>query len=68
MTLKEFREFTKDMPEDRQIMYESYYKGCSITPYDISEIWIKEDDNALVMNPGDDYDERTATNKAKGLI
>ena len=59
MTLKQFRELTKDMPEDREIMYHSYNEGCSITPYDIEGVWIKEDDNALVMNPGEDYDDRT---------
>ena len=65
MTLKWFRKFTMNMPDNTQVMYHSYDKGCSITPYDPKEVWIHESSGSIVMNPGKDYDGRKLPKKAK---
>ena len=60
MTLKEFREFTKDLPEDTGIAYHAYYKGCCLSPYVLEHAWIYNDafKQIVVINPESDYDDR----------
>jgi len=60
MTLKEFREFTKDLPEDSGICYHAYYKGCCLSTFELKRAWIFDKDGypAVVINPGTDYDGR----------
>lgn len=65
MTIRELRKLIKGMPSDRMIMYHSYYKGCSLSSYDIDNTWISKDGH-LVMNPALDYDNRVALFKEDG--
>lgn len=63
MTLKEFRQATKDLPEDWEIMYEAYYKGCCLAAYkafanEVTNNYIDREHRAVVLNPGKYYDER----------
>lgn len=62
LTLKSFRELTKDLPEDTPIYYHAYYKGCCLSAYVSEELWIFPKDGklpkAVVINPGEDYDSR----------
>lgn len=62
MTLGEFREWTKRLPDGAVLMYPSGYKGCSLTAFERRECWLcaesQTGDLAVVLNPGDDYDGR----------
>jgi hypothetical protein len=59
MTLKEFREVTKYLPGKTEICYHSWDKGCSLSTYDLKELWLyKAKEKAIVLNPGVDYDDR----------
>lgn len=61
MTIQQFIDFTKDLPRETLVVYHSYDKGCSLTPYDLEESWSNKDigDNGVfVINPGEDYDGR----------
>jgi hypothetical protein len=60
MKLGEFREMTKDIPDDVDICYHSYFKGCSLSAYKLKDFWLFEKDGnrAVVMNPDVDYDAR----------
>ncbi len=62
MTLKEFRELTKDLPEDSRIYYHSYYKGLGLRSYEIEDSWIYQNKN-VVINPGEYYDPRKPKKK-----
>jgi hypothetical protein len=57
LTLKRFRELTSHLPEDSLIMYHSYDKGCSLSPYSEEELWVFEG-RIAVINPGERYDGR----------
>jgi len=63
MTLGDFRNWTKDLPDSAIMAYQAYDEGCAISTFDMSEAWIyrneiDKNDIAIVMNPGEDYDER----------
>jgi len=61
MTLGEFREWTKNLPDTAIVGYHAYYKGCAIGTFDKeADCWIydKNGDVAVVLNPGTDYDDR----------
>lgn len=59
MTLGEFKEWTKNLPDTTLLVYQSYYKGRRLSDYSIDRCWIynKNENVAIVMNPGDDYCE-----------
>jgi hypothetical protein len=65
MTIKQFREATKALPDTAQICYHGYDKGCCLLPYDKSELWIFEG-QAVVINPGNDYDPRKPNRELSG--
>jgi hypothetical protein len=67
MTLGEFRAITKDMSDDSIIYYHSYYKGCSWTPYSSGWNYVNPERNAILMNPGDDYDGRRTLKETKTI-
>lgn len=56
MTLGEFRKFTKDLPDSTFVCYHSFYKGCCLGTYDLDDMWIFRTTEAVVLNPGPDYD------------
>jgi len=60
MNLGEFRKLTEKLPDKTLICYHAYYKGCCLGEYDAAETWLFRETEAFVLNPGDDYDERTA--------
>lgn len=67
LTLKKFREMTKDLPEDTPIYYHAYYKGLCLNTYRPDDIWFfpkgaqqNADIRGVVLNPGDDHDPRSA--------
>jgi len=65
MNLGEFREWTKDMPDDTLIGYHAYYKGCALGVFKKHNCWIydKNGDKVVVMNPDIDYDSRKPPTK-----
>lgn len=58
MTLGEFNELTKDLPDTTLIVYPAYYKGRRLLEYSIDRCWIYNRNGrvAIVMATGDDYD------------
>lgn len=56
MTLDEFRQLTKDLPGDCEIMYNSYHKGCCLSTY--SDVSVDKTLQVVIMNPNEDYDGR----------
>ena len=66
MKLGEFRKLTAHLPDDTPIMFHAYDKGCCHAPYPSDwnyigpEGWcyIDEVHHDILMNPGDDYDDR----------
>lgn len=62
LTLKLFKELTKDLPENTPIYYHAYYKGCCLNSYVTEDMWFfphdKELKTAIVLNPGEEYDGR----------
>ena len=62
---------TKDLPEDTPIGYHAYYKGCCLYHYPVENVWLfpkdKQDSpkeiKMVVMNPGEDYDDRASNKK-----
>ncbi len=70
MTLGEFRKATKDLPDDKPIMYHGYDKGCGHFEYasfgaPSRDGWcyISAKHKDIVLNPGDDYDPRKMLKK-----
>ena len=59
MTLGEFKEWTKNLPDDTLLVYPSYYKGRRLSDYSIDRCWIydRNEKVAIVIAPDDDYDE-----------
>ena len=60
LTLKDFREITKDLPEDTQLMYNGYYKGLRLSGYAYNDLRISNicDGTQIVINPANDFDDR----------
>jgi len=61
MTLGEFRQATKDLPDEVLLSYHSYVKGCSLSSYRLEDAWTFPVDGppkAFVINPGENYDPR----------
>ena len=62
MTLKQFRELTKDIGDDVHLYYHAYDKGCCLHAYTIDDMWLYPKGGAqikgVVMNPGEGYDPR----------
>ena len=68
LTLGEFRQLIKDLPDTVKLGYHGYYKGCCLSNYLVSDHWIYPKDYSstgetpkiLVLNPGDDYDSHSS--------
>ncbi len=61
LTLKRFRELTAHLPEEAPIYFHAYEKGCCLSNYTESDLWIFPKEGApraVVINPGEDYDAR----------
>jgi len=61
MTLGEFRQATRDLPDETLLCYHGYYKGCCLKGYRLEDTWTFPKDGApkaFVINPGTDYDPR----------
>ena len=63
MKLGDFRKLTQSLPDETDICYYGYNKGCSLFPYQSDDVWLFPKDKppvAVVMNPGSDWDGRAA--------
>jgi len=58
MTLGEFRKLTSKLPDKTLVCYHAYDKGCCLGTYDLKEVWIFRETEAVVLNPEEDYDGR----------
>jgi hypothetical protein len=60
MTLGQFRKWTRELPDSATVGYHAYDKGLSLGTFDAANCWLyrRRGDIVVVMNPGDDYDER----------
>lgn len=62
LTLGKFRELTASLPDDVQMSYHGYYKGCCLSAYRTEYLWLypktESSKRAVVLNPASDYDHR----------
>jgi hypothetical protein len=62
LSLGEFRKLTDGMPDETPITYNAYDKGCCLSNYTTSDVWLfpkdKQPKKAIVINPATDYDYR----------
>ena len=62
MTLGEFRQMTKDLPDSTPIMYHAYDNGCCHALYSHGWNYVDNENKCVVLNPGDDFDDRRPHN------
>jgi hypothetical protein len=68
MNLGEFRKWTKNLPDTAIVGYHAYDEGCALGTFDKdADCWIynRNGDIVVVMNPGEDYDDRRPNDKVK---
>ena len=63
LTLGQFKELTKHLPDNTPIYYHAYDKGCCLNSYILDDLWFYPKDKpaiGIVINPGEDYDCRAS--------
>jgi hypothetical protein len=63
LTLGEFREITRHLPDETPLMYHAHDNGCCLGNYTTADVWFypkDRDTRAVVLNPADDWDSRQA--------
>ena len=65
MMIRDLKKYIKEnkIPDDAEIFYHAYYKGCRLEPYVLNDAWIYKNEGkilGLVINPQEDYDGRRA--------